>query len=260
MTGTYQLPFVTAPCPGEWLGYWLLRVGGVYGLQLRALLTLAGVTDARFVEPTWARLASRPLLDWSGMSVLLGEPLPRLKRMQALASPPSQWAQLGCCTSCLGSDLQNARMPYWRRAWMDPYVVVCGRHRRLLQPVESSVVRALVDLRQSTRLLTRLAADETAQPWPQMTPGEIRAIACLQARMRPGRSRIPLFLTHAVRLKHRVDALAVDLHRSGKAGAVTLVHIPRFGGWLAGVRDLRARQTLLQSVVGLAADDLHSTC
>lgn len=259
MTTASRLPWVTAPFPGEWLGYWLLRVGSVYGLQLRALLTLAGVTGVRFVEPTRARLASRPLLDWSGMSVLLGESLARLRRMQALASPPSKWAQLGCCTSCLGSDLRNARTPYWRCAWMDPYVVVCARHRRLLQPVESRIVRALVDLRQSTRLLTRLAAEETAQPWLQATPGEIGALARLQARIRPGCSRIPLFLTHPVRLRRHIDALAVDLYRSGKAGPVALVHTPQFGGWLAGVRDLRARQSLLQGVIRLAADDLPRT-
>lgn len=51
MTGAYRLPWVPAPCPGEWLGDWLLRVGGVYEMHLRVLV-LAGISDVRFVEPT----------------------------------------------------------------------------------------------------------------------------------------------------------------------------------------------------------------
>lgn len=251
----YRLPWVKAPQSGEWLGYWLLRIGAVYGMRLRALLALAGVGDVRFVEPTWARLGCRPLLDWSGMSVLLGEPLPRLKRMQALASPPARWAQLGYCPSCLRSDLRNARTPYWRRSWMDPYVAVCGRHRRLLRPIESNIVRPQVDLHQGTRLLSWLADNDAPGKWPQMTPQDVRALTHLQAQLKPGRSRIPLFPTKAVLLRRRVDAIAADLHRHGEAGRVTFVHVPRFGGWLAGVRDLQARQNLLHGVVRRLAQE-----
>jgi hypothetical protein len=212
----------------------------------------------RFVEPTWARLGCRPLLDWSGMGMLLGEPLPRLKRMQALASPPSRWAQLGYCPGCLRSDLRHGRTPYWRRAWMDPYVVVCGRHRRLLQPVESNVVRPLVELHQATWLLTRLAAGNRV--WSELgaTRGDIRALTRLQAQMRPGRSRIAVFATRGASLRRRVDAIAAELHRSGEAGpAAVLVHPPKFGGWLAGVRNLRTRQRLLQGTVRrMAAEEV----
>lgn len=259
MTQAYRLPWVTAPRPGEWLGYWLLRVGAVYGLRLRALLPLAGVVGVCFVEPTWARLGDRPLLDWRGMGVLLGEPLPRLKRMQSLASPPSRWAQLGYCASCLRSDLHDGGTPCWRRAWMDPYVVVCGRHRQPLRPVDGRTVRPLVDMHQATRLLTRLVADDVSETPPEMTPGEVRSLIHLQSRMRPGRSRIPLSDTRCTLLRRRVDAIAAGLHRTGKSGSVALVHVPRFGGWLAGVRDLRVRQRLLQGVVQqLAIEDIGS--
>jgi len=261
LTAACRLPWVTAPHRGEGLGYWLLRVAGVYGMRLRALLALAGVGGVGFVEPTWARLGCRPLLDWSGMGALLGEPLPRLKRMQALASPPSRWAQLAYCASCLRSDLHSARTPYWRRAWMDPYVVVCGRHRRPLRPVASNVVRPLVELHQATRLLARLAADDVSWGRTEMTPRDIRALTYLQAQMKPGRSRVPVFPTRAVQLRCRVDAIAAGLYRSGEAGRIAVVHVPRFGGWLAGVRDLQVRQNLLQGVVWrLAQQEVVDLC
>lgn len=255
MTLAYRLPWVPAPCPGEWLGYWLLRVGGVYGMHLRELLALAGVSEVRFVEPTWARLGCRPLLDWSSMAVLLGEALPRLKRMYALTSPPSRWAQLGCCPGCLRSDLREGRTPYWRRAWMDPYVAVCWRHRRPLRPIESNVVRPQVELHRCTRLLSELADDDTPRDGPVMTPQEIRALSHLQAQLRPGRSPISLCPTGAALLQRRVDTVAADLVRTDADDPVEFVHAPRFGGWLACVRNLHARQRLLQGVVRRAAND-----
>ena len=254
MTGAGRLPWVTAPRPGEWLGYWLLRIGSVYGMRLRALLALAGVGDVRFVEPTWARLGCRPLLDWSGMSALLGEPLPRLKRMQALASPPARWAQLGYCPSCLRSDLRNARTPYWRRAWMDPYVVVCGRHRRPLRPIESNLVRPQVALHQGTRLLSRLAEDDAPWDGTEMTPQNVRALTHLQAQMKPGAAGLRCSPREPSCCVAASTPSQADLHRSGEAGRITLVHVPRFGGWLAGVRDLQARQRLLQGAVRRLAE------
>lgn len=256
MTSGYRLPWVVAPYPGEWLGYWLLRVAGVYGLPTRELLRLAGVPGVRFVEPTWARLGDRPLLDWRGMSRLLGEPMRRLKRMHALTSTPSRLAQLACCTSCLRRDLRGVGTPYWRRAWMDPYVAVCGRHRRPLRPVDARVVRSLVGLNQSTQLLIRLAGDDAIAVAPRMALGEVQDLIRLQARLKPDCSRVLTPDTRRFMLRHHVDAIASALHGSGEAGSVVSVNVPRFAGWLAGVRDLQARQTLLRGVVRhLAAAD-----
>lgn len=50
-------------------------------------------------------------------------------------------------------------------------------------------------------------------------------------------------------VRSRLGHASGNLHRSGEAGRVTFVHVPRFGGWLAGVRNLQARQRLLQSAV-----------
>jgi hypothetical protein len=198
------------------------------------------VPDVGFVEPTWARLASRPLIDSTGMAKLLGEPRGRLQRMQALASPPAREAQLGCCPSCLRSDLRATGAPYWRRAWMDPYVAVCGVHRRLLRPVNGSAVRPLLDVQRSIALMRSLAADEGGHVIPQMAPCEINTIARLQRQMKVVLSRPRL-------LRMYVDAIASRVHQTD--GTHVVVSAPRLGGWLAGVRDLYARQELLQRVV-----------
>ena len=57
MTSGYRLPWVVAPHPGEWLGYWLLRVAGVYDqLMALAITDDHGAQEAAFYDsPQWQR-------------------------------------------------------------------------------------------------------------------------------------------------------------------------------------------------------------
>lgn len=268
------LPWVVAPHPDEWLGFWLHRVAETYGLRVRDLLAHAGTLSKATTAPTWARLPPFGIQDLERLSRLLHEPAAWIERMRRLVSPLGRTTQAGYCWHCLVSDLGAQRAPYWRRDWMDPYAGWCETHRRRLAPVDAGELRQLATARSIGALMASLAATPPAPDGLDRLDAAMPAgaAAALQAAMRQeaeqqDASDRPWQRPLRQRVDRIADALMQELRHGRPIAAfaslawlapdlkppVTWSPLPPSAGLLAGVRSQRQRVSLL----AVAAHVLH---
>ena len=245
-----KLPWVVAPLPGEWLGFWLHRVAAPYGLDLEGLLNHLGLAKRKGPRVTWGRFTDLGVREIRIVATALDEHPVRLRAMQQRISPNGPHVQLGYCRACLQVDRSEARPRHWRRDWMDPYVTHCERHRNPLTPVDACAVRPCRTAR-DTEALFDDAADATAPDdlstidlaFPEIDA--LRRNLRMESRLKDPRSRR--------RLRRLVDRIAVHVSLPTDAPARlsskpvyvprTLVgtHVPPSGGSFASMRSLRQR-------------------
>ena len=132
-----RLPWVVAPCPGEWLGFWLHRVAQPYGLEVAAILHQAGISFDKGPMPTWGRLGNLGKADLHLLALALGERPSRLHDMQRRISENGLRSQVGYCRACLLESRRPGCPRHWRRDWLDPYIGWCGKHRHGLMTLDA---------------------------------------------------------------------------------------------------------------------------
>lgn len=249
-----RLPWVVAPYPGEWLGYWLHRVAEPYGLHVADLLHIAGVTHEKRPMPTWGRLTNLGKIDLGRIKEALGEPRSKLCAMQRRISCNGPMAQVGYCRTCLLADRDAGRPLYWRRDWMDPYVGWCETHRISLSALDAGAVRPLRTSHETVLFLDSIADDHQAV---SRRSGARDVVAVLKLQ-RALRREAAANCDAGVRpLRHLVGRIAISAARHAtdrwqtldnepvSIGPIVWTHAPFDAGTLATMRSHRQRCALL---------------
>lgn len=263
-------PLVMAPLPGEWLGFWIHRVAQPYGLDVPAVLREAAIRVEARPMVTWGRLPALGVPDLKCLRAFLGEPMPRLKAMQRRVSELGLSTQIGYCRACLLEDRQHGRPYYWRRDWMDPYIVWCARHRCRLSAVDACEIRPLRTGRETTQFL-QSQVDEPELRNASAEPPDLVVHLRLQRRLQ--REAAVVMFGEAKPLRHLVDRIGfhptphlhaietVDAAGPTPPGAIVRSWVPTGAGAFASVRSLEQRCALLRIVASVlmnARSDLRA--
>lgn len=256
------LPWTPAPRPGEWLGFWLNRTAGTYGLELAELMHWAGVRIPPQPLCTWARLGTLAPADLRILDHTTGVPEGRLQAMQRRISTMGRGTELGFCPRCVLDDGAAGRESYWRRDWIDPYITVCPIHRCRLRAVNALAVRHRRSAASTRSFMAWLVAQSRSSALAAPC-AEAQSVLDLQALLhqRPRRSdRAARGISRAF-IDALVRPMAFRAARSAEIRGLVNLELgckeqtisTQGSGLLASVRDLDHRARLLAAAAQLIA-------
>ena len=120
------LPIIPPPGTDEWLGLWLLRIAGRYGLSLRSLLVRLKLQPLKLTTVGWTQAIEWREDQWSHFCTQAHIGIDVARAMQSVALTINKQGQIGFCPICVLDG--QASQPIWLRRWMDATTTWCTTH------------------------------------------------------------------------------------------------------------------------------------